>query len=159
MSWGFSSEPDKFPPWRSSQCDRVLYPGFCVRTLESDSCGLNPGSAAFQLWACVSHLVLCECKICCYSSPGHPHSDLTGMSLFGYISPGLCGWLSGKESTCQCKRHRLHSWVRKNPWKRKWQLTPVFLPGDSHGQRSLAGYSPWDRRVGLTHISLTVQGA
>ena len=29
------------------------------------------------------------------------------------------------------------------PWRRKWQLTPVYLPGESHGQRSLAGYSPW----------------
>ena len=34
------------------------------------------------------------------------------------------------------------------PWRRKWQLTPVFFPGDSHGQRSLAGYSPWGHRVG-----------
>jgi len=40
-------------------------------------------------------------------------------------------------------------WARKNPWKRRWQLTPVFLPGKSHGQRSLAGYSPWcHKRVG-----------
>ena len=35
------------------------------------------------------------------------------------------------------------SWVEKIPWRRKWQLTPVFLPGKSHGQTSLAGYSPW----------------
>ena len=34
-------------------------------------------------------------------------------------------------------------WVRKIPWRRKWQPTPVFLPGKSHRQRSLAGYSPW----------------
>ena len=34
------------------------------------------------------------------------------------------------------------------PWRRKWQPTPVFLPGESHGQRSLAGYSPWVARVG-----------
>ena len=39
---------------------------------------------------------------------------------------------------------RFHTWVRKIPWKRKWQSTPVFLPGESHGQRSLADYSPWD---------------
>ena len=37
-------------------------------------------------------------------------------------------------------------WVRKIPWKRKWKPTPVFLPGKSHGQRSLVGYSPWGRR-------------
>ena len=34
-------------------------------------------------------------------------------------------------------------WVRKIPWRRKWQPTPVFLPGESHGQRSLEGCSPW----------------
>ena len=34
-------------------------------------------------------------------------------------------------------------WVGKIPWRRKWQSTPVFLPGESHGQRSLMGYSPW----------------
>ena len=34
-------------------------------------------------------------------------------------------------------------WVKKMPWRRKWQPTPVFLPGKSHGQKSLAGYSPW----------------
>jgi len=36
------------------------------------------------------------------------------------------------------------SWVGKIPWRRKWQPTPVFLPGKFHGQRNLAGYSPWD---------------
>jgi len=56
---------------------------------------------------------------------------------------GLPRWLSGKESTCQCRRCRLHPWVRKIPWRRKWQPTAVFLPGKSHGQRSLVGYSPW----------------
>ena len=37
-------------------------------------------------------------------------------------------------------------WVGKIPWRRKWQPTPVFLPGESHRQRSLAGYSPWGRK-------------
>ena len=36
-----------------------------------------------------------------------------------------------------------HPWVRKIPWRRVWQLTPVVLPGEPHGQRSLEGYSPW----------------
>ena len=44
-------------------------------------------------------------------------------------------WLSGKESTCQCRRHRFDPWVGKIPWKKNWQPTPVFLPGKSHGQR------------------------
>ena len=37
-------------------------------------------------------------------------------------------------------------WVRKIPWRRKWQPTPVFVPGESHGQRSLAGYCPWGHK-------------
>ena len=55
---------------------------------------------------------------------------------------GLPKWCSGKESTCQCKRHRLNPWVKKIPWRRKWQPTLVFLLGKFHGQRSLTGYSP-----------------
>ena len=62
---------------------------------------------------------------------------------------GVSKCLSGKESTCQCRRcrrHGFHSWVRKAPWRRKWQPTPVFLPGESHGWRSLVGYSPRGRK-------------
>ena len=58
-------------------------------------------------------------------------------------------WLSGKESTCQCKRLRrlgFNLWVEKISWRRKWQPTSVFLPGKSHGQRNLAGYSPGGRK-------------
>ena len=40
-------------------------------------------------------------------------------------------------------RHRFDPWVGKIPWSRKWQHAPVFLPGKSHGQKSLASYSPW----------------
>ena len=46
------------------------------------------------------------------------------------------------------KRLRLDPWVRRILWRRKWQHTPVFLPGEFHGQRSLEGYSPQGRRVG-----------
>ena len=46
----------------------------------------------------------------------------------------------------QCGRPGFDRWVRKIPWRRAWQPTPVFLPGESHGQRILAGYSPWGRR-------------
>ena len=41
-----------------------------------------------------------------------------------------------------CRRHEFDPWVWKIPWRRKWQPIPVFLPGESHGQRSPAGYSP-----------------
>ena len=46
-------------------------------------------------------------------------------------------------------------WVRKISWRRAWQLTPVFLPGESHGQRSLAGYSTWGRKESdMTEVTL-----
>ena len=54
------------------------------------------------------------------------------------------GGSSGKEHTCQCRRHkrsRFDSWVGKIPW-RTWQPTSVLLPGESNEQRSLADYSP-----------------
>ena len=56
-------------------------------------------------------------------------------------------WLTSEEPACQCRRGEFNHWVRKIPWRRKWQPTPVFLPGKSHGKRSLVGYSPWGRRV------------
>ena len=43
----------------------------------------------------------------------------------------------------QCRRPGFDPWVWKILWRRKWQLTPVLLPGKFHGQRSLVGYSPW----------------
>ena len=62
---------------------------------------------------------------------------------------GLLRWLSSKESACPCRRHGFYSWVGNIPWRKKWQPNLVFLPGKSHGQRSLAGYSPGGRkRVG-----------
>ena len=58
-------------------------------------------------------------------------------------------WLSGKEPACQYRKHRFDALFWMIPWRRKWQLTPVFLPGKSHGQRGLLGYSPWGcKRVG-----------
>ena len=70
----------------------------------------------------------------------------THTHIYVSIIYGLPWWLSGKGSTCQCRRHRrpgFNPWVRKILWKREWQPTPVFLPGEFHGWRSLAGYSPW----------------
>ena len=56
---------------------------------------------------------------------------------------GNRGALLRGESLClQCRRPGFNPWVGKIPWRRKWQPTPAFLPGESHGQRSLVGYSP-----------------
>ena len=59
---------------------------------------------------------------------------------------GLPGWLSGKECACQCRKLRrwgFDPWIRKIPWRSKWEPSPIFLPGKSHGQKSQEGYSPW----------------
>ena len=58
---------------------------------------------------------------------------------FPTINNGLPWRLSGKESACQCSRHGFNPWVRKMPWRRKWQPTPVFWK--FHGQKSLKSYS------------------
>ena len=58
---------------------------------------------------------------------------------------GFPGGTKGKQPSCQSRRyktHKIYPWVRKIPWRRGWQPTPVSLPGESHGQRSLAGYIP-----------------
>ena len=55
-------------------------------------------------------------------------------------------WLSGKEPTCQCWRHkscRFDPLVGKMPGRRKWQPVTIFLPGESNGQRNFTDYSPW----------------
>ena len=51
-------------------------------------------------------------------------------------------WLSGWRTLLQCRRFRFSPWVGKIPWRRAWQLTPVFLPREFHGWRSVVGYSP-----------------
>ena len=47
----------------------------------------------------------------------------------------------------QCRRLGFSPWVGKITWRNKWQPTPVFLPGKSHGQKSLVGCSPWGHTV------------
>ena len=72
---------------------------------------------------------------------------LVGVSISN--SQKLLEWIdgsSGKGFACICRRHkrgRFDPWVGKIPWRRKWQPTPILLIGESHGQKSLVGYSPW----------------
>ena len=80
----------------------------------------------------------------------YPLSDRTQLPSATALSPVLTLYVPGgaksKEPACQHRRHkrcRFSPWVGKIPWRRKWQPSLVFLPGKSHGQRSLAGYSPW----------------
>ena len=85
---------------------------------------------------CISSSVRC--------SPTSPtRSELTVPLL---NSRGFPGGASGKEPACQCRRRKSRGfdlWLRKIPWRRKWQPIPAFWPGESHGQMRLVGYSPW----------------
>ena len=82
----------------------------------------------------------------------------TEFFLSQYLRGSQMAW-PGKESACQCRRHRklgFNSWVRKIPWRRKWQPIPVFLPEKSHRQRSLVGYSLKDGKESDTTEHSTV---
>ena len=71
---------------------------------------------------------------------------------------GIPSGTSHKEPAYQCRKYKqcgFNPWVGKIPWKRAWQPTPVFLPQDSHGQRSLAGYGPWSCKSPQTHDLVT----
>ena len=59
--------------------------------------------------------------------------------------------LPANEEDIEDMRLRFSPWVRKIPWRRAWQPAPVFLPGESHGQRSLVGHSPWCHKESDTY--------
>ena len=93
----------------------------------------------------------------------HSHSDkILFHKTFGFLLQivniyEISWWLRDKESTCQWRRHGFDPWIGKIPWRKKWQPTLVFFPGDVHGQRSLVGYSSWghkesDKTERLTHM-------
>ena len=67
------------------------------------------------------------------------------------------GGSSGKEPIYQCRKCKgcgFSTWVEKIPWRRAWRPTPVFLPGESHGQRSLARYGPWgSKELDMTEVT------
>ena len=79
------------------------------------------------------------------------HMNLSNLLFFINLlcKGGFPGGSVVKESACQSRSGRrcgFYPWVGKIPWRRKRQPAPVLLPGKSHGQRSLAGYSPWGRQ-------------
>ena len=92
------------------------------------------------LWYILGSCFIIEHLCCC-------KSFLSGF-LFQSLpsNSGFPGVTSHKEPTCQCRRHKrcgFDPWVSKIPWRRAWEPTSIFLSGESHGQRSLVGYSPW----------------
>ena len=73
---------------------------------------------------------------------------MLGDKYLGFKGGSFLGGLDSKESVNlpKYKRPRFNPWVGKIPWRREWQLLPVLLPGEFHGQRSLVGCSPWGRK-------------
>ena len=71
-----------------------------------------------------------------------PGGQLAFTKQVRVCAKGLPWWFSGKESSQNAGDAGLIPGLRRSPWRRKWQSTPVFLPGESHGLRSLVGYSP-----------------
>ena len=55
-----------------------------------------------------------------------------------------------KKNCLHCRRLQFNPWVKKIPWRREWKPSPVFLPGEPHGKRSLEGHGPWGRRESNT---------
>ena len=114
---------------------------------------LDPGQRSHWVWTLPKLLASCHVlRLRSYAKGKSDFLDTSSGSMCRYESFGernlrlALRWLSGKESACQqrrLKRCRFNPWVEKMPWRRKWQPAPVFLPGKSHGQRSLEGYSLW----------------
>ena len=108
------------------------------------------------------HSCLPSLKI--HRGPKDTQAEGSELQLAPYEGLGFPGGTSGKESTCRGSRHKrcgFDPWVGKMPWRRKWQPTPVFLPGKFHGHKGLAGYSPWSykesnmtERVNAYHIAM-----
>ena len=70
------------------------------------------------------------------------------LSLLRFMSIEGLPWLRWWRICLWYNIPRFNPWLRKIPWRKKWQHAPVFLPGKFHGERSLVGYRPWGHRVG-----------
>ena len=120
---------------------------FIKRSFSSSSLSaiLVVSSACLRLLIFLSAILIAACAS---SSLAHVHVHTctrTHTHTHTHAHVDFPGGARGKESICQCrrgKRHGFDPWVGKIPWRRKWEPTLLFLPVESHGQRSLAGYSP-----------------
>ena len=121
-----------------------------------DSPGKNIGVGCHFLLQCMKVKSESEVAQSCLPLSDPMDCSPPGSSIHGIFQARVLEWgaiafsaggTSGKEPTCQCrrcKRQGFNPWVGKIPWRRARKPTPVFLPGESHELRSLAGYSPWN---------------
>ena len=63
--------------------------------------------------------------------------SISSLILLTYSNKWVSQVVQWQRFCLQCRRHKFNPWVGKIPWSRKWQLTPVFLPGKFHGERSV----------------------
>ena len=123
-----------------------------------DSPGKNTGVGCHFLLQCMKVKSKSEVAQSCLTLRDPMDWSLPGSSVHGIFQARVLEWVaiafsilggtSGKEPACQCRRHKRHRFdpqVGKIPWRRAWQPTPVFLPGESQGQRSLMGCCLWGR--------------
>ena len=114
------------------------------------------GWASPSLLCLEVHLLLPELEIM-VTKPGRAASSPYLFKVAPWFSVGFPGGSVGKESACNWRdvgEHEFNPRLRNIPWRRTWQPTPVFLPGESHGQRSLAGYCPWgDKELDTTEAT------
>ena len=121
-----------------------------METFSNLSKVMQQGKSRTGIWICVRQWQPTPAFI---PRESHGQRSLVGYSPWGRKESDMTEWLTHSltlESAVKnlptiCRRHRsprFNPWVRKILWRRKWQPTPVFLPGKSHGQWNLAGYSP-----------------
>ena len=139
----FFSQPKEFPPNEYTHCIVLL--GCHNKVSQSD--WLSRQASIEQFWKCLRSL-----RSTCPQGQFLLESVRENLSHAFPLASGallvIIRFPGGSDGrVCpQCRRPGFDLWVRKIPWRRAWQPTPVFFPGESHGQRSPAGYSPRGRK-------------
>ena len=121
--------------WKENKREKNPKPNFRCFPFEQSTCFSFRESFRNEfLWGCV--FVLVSVTLGVWSNMSSTESSSFNSRLLG----------SSQRICLQCRRPSFNPWVGKIPLRRKQQPTPVFLPGESHGQRSPTGYSPWDHK-------------
>ena len=148
--------------WWSGVCMKWKQASWCVETWREDfqnefylveSPLWRPGSNCPPYWRKTPLGGQGEPKLPCPPAPTKSGWVVSERASRPWSHWGFPDGTSGKEPTCQCRRHkrlRFDPWIRKIPWRRACPSTPVFLPRESHGQRSLGGYSQtWVKQLNM----------
>ena len=143
-----SPTPGVYP--NSCPSSRWCHPAISSSVVPFSSCPQSlPASASFpmsQLFSWGGQSSWCKFHMALVCWPRDLQSP-DGMLEFSSFRPELPSLVAQRLKRLPARQEtRFNPWVGKIPWRRKWQPTPVFLPGKSHGQRSLVGYSPRSRK-------------